>query len=61
MTLIYFILIQNKFAESAYNAFTILYEKLRIVSLSSSRMKNIVVLPTFSRFPINIIYRVAIG
>ena len=49
------LLIPDIFVEHAYNFFTVSYEKSRIVSLTSSVMKNISVFPVISRFAVKLI------
>ena len=41
---------QNKFMNHSHTALTVLFEKPKIVSFTSLRMKNIVVFPVFSGF-----------
>ena len=54
-------LISNKFAARVYNTFTFLYEKYRIVSLTSSKIKSKILFPALSRFPIRLVCCIAFG
>ena len=46
---------QIKFIERVYNAFIVPFENSKIISLTSSIMKYIVLFPAHSRFPVKLI------
>ena len=54
----HFILKQNK---HNYNTCTVSYEKSKMVSFASSIIKDIVVFPAQSRFPVKLICCIAFG
>ena len=57
------ILEQNKIAEHIYSTLTVPFEKSKIVSFTSSIMKNIIVFAFLSRaeFPVKLICCIAFG
>ena len=59
--LIHFILMPNIFVECINNTYTVPDEKSRIVSLTSLIMKNILLFPAHSRFPVKLIFSIAFG
>ena len=52
---------QNKIVEHIHNIFTVPCEKSKMVSFTSSIMKNVIVFPSRSRFAIKLICCIVFG